>query len=161
MNPFRHFATGGCGVPWPRPPHGQTPCNSFRRDMHLSLQQMKPPEQRQQSGQGVNDDASIVSEKASVTLFIGVDVVSACTNRGSPCPPPHPQLLRSKDHFQPEPGQGVLGLLSVVVTSMQTTMWCVLRCKRCPARIDFLRGLSVSKNSRTYVRLPGYHSPGH
>ena len=51
------------------------------------FQQLKPPKQLQQSGQGV-DDASIVREKASVTLFIGVDAVSACTNRVSPPRPP-------------------------------------------------------------------------
>ena len=50
------------------------------------FQHFKSPEQRQQSGQGV-DDASIVREKGSVMLFIGVDVVNACANRGSRSPP--------------------------------------------------------------------------
>ena len=61
------------------------------------FQQLKPSEQRQQSGQGV-DDASIVREKAPVTLFIGVDVASACVNRGSPCAPPPPPLLRTNTY---------------------------------------------------------------
>ena len=89
------------------------------------FQQFKPPEQRQQSRQSV-DDASIVRGKASVTLFIGVDVVIACANQGSRCPRP-PAFVTNKHPLPRRAGQGIGDLLSVVVTFTHTAI-CGVSC---------------------------------
>ena len=103
----------------------------------------------------------MVREKASVKRFIGVDLVSACANRGSPSPPPPPRLLRTNTHPHAEPEERIGEFLSVIVTSTHTAMWCVLQCKRWPAWVDF-EAIEVfleksyvrTSNGRTYARLP-------
>ena len=121
------------------------------------FQQLKPPEHWQHSGQGV-DDARIVREKASVTLFIGVDVVSACANRGSACPLPLTSLLGTYTHSHAEPRQGIGDRLSAIIISTNTAMWCVSQCKHLPARIEF-GAVYVFKRKvvRTYVYLVTFH----
>ena len=121
------------------------------------FQQLKPPEHWQHSGQGV-DDARTGRETASVTLFIGVDVVSACANRGSACPLPLTPLFGIYPHSHGEPRQGIGDRLSAIVISTHTAMWCVSQCKHLPARIEFgAVYVFERKVVRAYVYLVIFH----
>ena len=82
---FRPSTTVGGGV-LQDALHRVRPLTAIIAGPNVQLRQEgKPPEQRQQSRQGL-DNVFIIRVKAPVILSIGVDVVSLCTNPINPCP---------------------------------------------------------------------------
>ena len=50
---------------------------------------------------------------------------------------PAPLLLRASIQSDAGPGQGIGDVLIIIVACTHPAMWCVLRCNRSPARIEF------------------------